>query len=288
MPPLPSLSLHDWSCLRVELVWIYDHAAREQSRRGIFDHREGNWAWYLRRGRVQVESKAGVLTARTGDWMFVPAEIHHHEFSDDAILVSVRFRCQWPSGLGLFDSPPGAVVSGSLFPELEKKAGRLERFVRRHAPGAHWLHQSRLSNFPLFLQIQRLFLEWLEVWFAARVATGAIPARQPGDDRVSKAAQLLDTAPMEAGYPGESLRTTASLSTIQLKRLFKRQLGLTPVQYWERRRLENARLLLESSELPLKALAARLGFTSASHFAAWFKRHIGASPGRYRLQNSHA
>jgi AraC-like DNA-binding protein len=285
MNPSPRLSLHDWSCLRTELVWIYAHAPNPRSRCGMFDHRDGNWAWFICRGEVRVAAKSGELVARTGQWMLPPPTIHRHDFSDDAELISVRFRCRWPSGDNIFNTPEAAVLDGAKFPALEKTARRLERFTRGRFPGAsHHQHLLQAADFPEFLRFQRLFFDWLEAWFEARVETGAILARSEGDERVARCVRLLDDAPLEAGFPSDALPKAGGLSAVQLTRLFRSELKLTPLQYWERRRLETARLHLETTDWPLKEVAAQLGFRSDSHFTVWFKRHMRVSPGVYREQ----
>lgn len=289
MSPSPRLSLHDWSCLRTELVWIYDHEPHPKSRRGTFDHRDGNWSWFIRRGEVRVETRTGEFVARAGQWMLPPAEIHRHDFSDDAELISVRHRCRWPSGDNIFESPAAAVLDGAKFPALEKIARRLERFARGRFPApSHHQHLAQAAEFPEFLRFQRLFLEWVEAWFEARVETGAIPTRQAGDERVARAVRLLDESALESGFPAGALTKAAGLSEVQLARLFRRELKITPLQRWERRRLETAKLHLETTDWPLKEVAARLGFRSDSHFAVWFKRHARTSPGAYREQPRHA
>ena len=288
MNSAPRLTLHDWSNLRTELVWIYDHAPLDQSRHGVFDHRDGNWAWFLRKGEVRVATKTGELIARAGQWVFLPHEIHRHDFSDDAVLISVRFQCRWPSGEDLFLQPAGVVLDGARFPALEKTARRLESFVRRHIPAPHQNQLRHPTEYPGFLRLQRLFLEWIEAWFEARIATGALPARHTGDERVSRATRLLADAPLAEGFPSAALRASTGISEVQLNRLFQKHLQLTPVQFWERRRVEQARVLLETDDLPLKEISARLGFRGNPHFTVWFQRHAQTSPGRYRAQNRSA
>lgn len=286
MSSSPRLSLHDWSCLRTELVWIYDHAPHARSRHGIFDHREDNWSWFMRRGEVRVETSAGKrLVARAGQWMLPPAEMHRHDFSDDAELISVRHRCRWPAGDNIFDAPPAVVLDGVEYPALEKTARRLERFARGRFPApSHHQHLQQAADFPEFLRFQRLFFEWIEAWFEARAAAGATPTRGEGDERVARCVRLLDEAPLAGGFPDAALPRTGGLGSVQIGRLFRRELKLTPLQYWERRRLETARLRLETTDRPVKEVAADLGFRSDSHFTVWFKRHTRLNPGAWREQ----
>lgn len=284
----PHLSLHEWSCLRTELVWIYDHAPNPQACHGVFDHSEGNWAWYLRKGEGRVTTRSGVLTARAGQWLLPPPEIHRHDFSDDAVLISVRFFCQWPSGHNILARHRGLVLDGTRHPALVKTARALARLVGASVPGSHHDHARQAADYPRFLRFQRAFLAWLDAWYQAALAAGATPVRHAGDPRALRAARVLDDAPLDRRFPKTVLRASAGVGAVQLHRLFRKQFGLTPLQYWERRRLGFARLCLETGGSSLKELASQLGFRSDSHFAVWFKRGTSASPGRYRSLHARA
>ena len=174
-------------------------------------------------------------------------------------------RCRWPSGDNLFTAPAAVVFDGADFPMMEKTARKLERFVRGRFPAlSHQQHLMQAAEFTEFLQFQRLFFEWVEAWFAARVATGATPTRQEGDERVARCVGLLDDAPLEKGFPAAALAKAGGLSSVQLTRLFRSELKLTPRQYWERHRLETARLHLETTDWPLKEVAAVKSFCAVS------------------------
>lgn len=80
------------------------------------------------------------------------------------------------------------------------------------------------------------------------------------------------------------LAELAAMSPRNFARAFQRELQLTPMQYVQNARLEQARKLLESSDLPLKVVACRSGFGSARHLRAVFSERIGMTPSQYRLQ----
>lgn len=67
------------------------------------------------------------------------------------------------------------------------------------------------------------------------------------------------------------------------RREFKRHTGLAPYQYVQQLRLEKARRLIGNSSESLEAIAERLGFASAFHLSAAFKKHYGLSPSRWRV-----
>ncbi|QSF46970.1 helix-turn-helix transcriptional regulator [Paenibacillus tianjinensis] len=71
-----------------------------------------------------------------------------------------------------------------------------------------------------------------------------------------------------------------------LTRCMKRVYGLTPMEYLTDYRLEQAKLLLLKTEIPVSAIAERTGFESTAYFSRRFTRKIGISPLRYRKRYS--
>jgi len=80
----------------------------------------------------------------------------------------------------------------------------------------------------------------------------------------------------------DQLGAVVGLSGSRLGHLFRKQVGLTPVQYLERQRLERACQLLEFSARPIHSIAEELGFENPFYFTLRFKRWIGQSPRDYR------
>ncbi|MEM6939992.1 MAG: GlxA family transcriptional regulator [Pseudomonadota bacterium] len=72
------------------------------------------------------------------------------------------------------------------------------------------------------------------------------------------------------------------VSQRQLERQFKKHLGCTVVQFGLLCRLQNARLLLISTDLSVREIATASGFNTLSHFAYSFGRFFGRRPSEYR------
>ena len=68
-------------------------------------------------------------------------------------------------------------------------------------------------------------------------------------------------------------------------RLFRTFLKTSPMEYVIGLRMKHARILLLNSELPVKAIADRVGYPNAHYFAGEFRRVTGMSPREYRGQN---
>ncbi|WP_290558035.1 GlxA family transcriptional regulator [Aestuariivita sp.] len=72
------------------------------------------------------------------------------------------------------------------------------------------------------------------------------------------------------------------VSQRQLERQFKKHVGCTVVQFGLLLRLQNARLLLISTNLSVREIATASGFNTLSHFAYSFGRIFGRRPSEYR------
>ncbi|NEE28495.1 helix-turn-helix domain-containing protein, partial [Streptomyces sp. SID7982] len=77
-----------------------------------------------------------------------------------------------------------------------------------------------------------------------------------------------------AAYAGLSPRTFA--------RRFVRQVGVSPGQWLLQQRIDAARSLLERTDLPVEAVAARVGLSSAVNLRRRFHSAVGTTPGAYR------
>jgi AraC-like DNA-binding protein len=65
-------------------------------------------------------------------------------------------------------------------------------------------------------------------------------------------------------------------------RAFRKEVGVAPLAYLRRRRLEEALQLLESGRYAVTEVASRVGYENASAFAAAFRDQFGVSPSRAR------
>ncbi|MFJ6720059.1 MULTISPECIES: GlxA family transcriptional regulator [unclassified Streptomyces] len=78
------------------------------------------------------------------------------------------------------------------------------------------------------------------------------------------------------------LAAHARMSLRTFTRRFRDEVGMTPVQWLTGQRLDLARQLLESSDLPVDLVAHRSGFGSASSLRQHMRATLGISPIAYR------
>ena len=93
--------------------------------------------------------------------------------------------------------------------------------------------------------------------------------------------RMLDHLDQNLGLP--ELAESVGLSPKRLNDVFTAALGCTPGRWRTLQRVKQAKVLLRQSELSVTDIALRCGFASSQYFATTFKRHVGSTPGRYRL-----
>jgi AraC-like DNA-binding protein len=72
------------------------------------------------------------------------------------------------------------------------------------------------------------------------------------------------------------------LSDQHLIRSFRGELGITPIDYLRRYRIEQAKVLLKEGEKNITEIASAVGFSTSSYFARVFRREVGMSPSAYQ------
>jgi AraC-like DNA-binding protein len=93
--------------------------------------------------------------------------------------------------------------------------------------------------------------------------------------------ELLDLRVSQCGTQ-EQVADAVGLSASQLQRRFSKAIGRTIVQELLRKRLEEAKRLLCTTELPVADLVPRLGLRSKAYFHKVFQAHVGMTPIEYR------
>lgn len=80
----------------------------------------------------------------------------------------------------------------------------------------------------------------------------------------------------------ESLQKVANMSKSSLTRMFKTELGISPMEYVITQRLQRAKELLRMTK-SVKESCFGSGFTDVNYFVRLFKSREGVTPGAYML-----
>ena len=115
-----------------------------------------------------------------------------------------------------------------------------------------------------------------------------MPRRDDGQDRFVPPPDALDGL---LAWAGDRLGTPLSVGDLAahagvsprtLARRFADRLGTSPGAWLLARRVAEARRLLAETDLPVEAIASRVGLTSAVNLRRRFRDQVGTTPGAYR------
>ncbi|ODN71897.1 GlxA family transcriptional regulator [Methylobrevis pamukkalensis] len=112
--------------------------------------------------------------------------------------------------------------------------------------------------------------------FAARV-------RPPQhEDAAIAAAQIWAADNYAAPNPVAGMTRRSQLAPRTFKRRFQAATGYAPLDYVQSLRIEEAKQMLEMTDVPIDAVAQEVGYTEPAAFRRLFKRATGISPLQYR------
>jgi transcriptional regulator GlxA family with amidase domain len=87
-----------------------------------------------------------------------------------------------------------------------------------------------------------------------------------------------------ASAPVAAMIQLSGLAERTFVRRFRQATGMTPLDYIQALRLEEAKQMLETSDLPVEAIANEVGYEETSFFGRLFRRDVGLTPAQYRLR----
>lgn len=102
-----------------------------------------------------------------------------------------------------------------------------------------------------------------------------------GNPELGRAIAAITDRP-EAEHTLQSLADVAGMSRATFAEQFRKTFGRTPMGFVKEVRLRRAARFLSATDLPVKAIAGRVGYSSRSHFSRSFKSMMGADPASYR------
>ena len=79
----------------------------------------------------------------------------------------------------------------------------------------------------------------------------------------------------------DALAAITGLSTVYFRKLFTSIMGVSPITYVHRFRIEKAKEMLKSDYGTLSDIAQSLGYPSLYDFSRDFKKHVGVAPSKY-------
>ena len=119
----------------------------------------------------------------------------------------------------------------------------------------------------------------------ALVHTCVLPTLQSIDEQ-SGLAQVIKTCidhhMQDSDLSVSKIADILSLPLSKITKVFQRAFGIGPHVYITHQKISNSKLLLQSTDLPIKTIAETMGFSDSNYFFYFFKKNTGMSPGMFR------
>lgn len=135
------------------------------------------------------------------------------------------------------------------------------------------------------MQVARInLIDWHEIGqqpFARLARTRQV------EDAVIARCQIWIAGHYQEPNPVRNLVHQSGLTERTFKRRFQQATGMSPLEYVHALRLEEAKQMLEASELPIEAIANEIGYEDAGYFNRLFRRKVNLTPAQYRRRFGH-
>ena len=210
----------------------------------------GDFALYYLHVYEEFKNEAGILDAYD-----FPSEIE----ADEVDMAAFAAICHTYQGAALPSSDPNA---------YDNTASMTDSMERYHKLPLH--DKMRLRGFALLL--------------FSRFVRYAQPRVWTDDERIIRVVSHINEHIAEA-ITLDELASIGCVTKSYLIRLFTHTMGMSPVRYINRKKMERAQLMLLTEQVPVKEVAYRLGFSDHSYFIRLFRQTVGMSPQEYRRRN---
>lgn len=236
--------------------------------------------WRIWPNRLNVFAwQSGLSPRRAGQLMFFPPDVETGAMTDhgaDNRSLSLRIDNDW------FEEVSGT-SSQNLAPEpeacLDFRDLNIEHAMRRMT--AELLTPSPYSKIVIESCSASVVAD-----LALRFAHGKINWQHSRDTLSDKRIRHIEEFILnyDNGVPTlTEIANDLDLTVGYLRKIYRNTTGRTLFSLIEELRLERARGLLADSNVPLKVVAHRLGYCTASAFSFAFRKVTGVTPRQYRL-----
>jgi transcriptional regulator GlxA family with amidase domain len=139
---------------------------------------------------------------------------------------------------------------------------------------------SRLAGLEAAMQLARVYLvDWHDV---GQQPYARLSSTRQSDDAVISRCQVWLADNYREPNPVAAMTRVSGLNGRTFVRRFKQATGMSPLEYVHRVRLEEAKQMLEATDLPVAAIALEVGYEDEGFFVRLFKRSVDMTPGQYR------
>lgn len=223
----------------------------------------------------------------SGEGRFQIQELHFDVKSNDLIIINPNVLHTETASNG---SPLEYIVLGLDGADFLGKGSKDLRFC--HFPCADLSKDILFYLQEILIELkeeqpysENISLGWLYVLVAKlqRYRELTLTVKSPGKTTLESAQikRYIDNH-FKEDISLDSLANVAHLNKFYLSHIYKRDHGISPINYLIERRIRESKFLLRDTDYSVSQIAQFIGFSSPSYFSQCFNRVEGISPRAYR------
>lgn len=261
--------------------------------RRIFDHE----LVLVTRGQCDILLDGREQSLKAPAFIVIPPNHLHATFQRNRHLFRICIHFDWipgpqpvPEGICVFHPArisPERIHPAPAFVPRRILQGSLSDLATISNLAATLLERQKSTNPTLHLTCNALLLEILYRVLGESDSPPSLPRPAPAA-RLAHEVRLLLQKQTDQNKSVQTTLESLGFSYAHLCRLFRRHYGITPVDYLNALRIEQAKTLLSDEGLSMVDVARRVGFNHAHYFSRMFRRQTGQNPSDYREQKTNA
>lgn len=221
---------------------------------------------FLRQGKGTVTVNGRSFAVKKGDVFFLPKNRSHSYTTDK----SDPWIADWFVA-------EGELAHKMLELYLPKNCYLVENF------NAEYLFSGIRDLYDSYCDKIELFVKYTTLLYCSFVVDINTFLSGDSDNVAYKVKYYIDYN----SHENVSVKTVADklhYSVNYIIRSFKKEFGMTPAQYYIKRKIELAEMYLRTNDETISEISDKLHFVDQHYFANAFKRQTGMTPSRYRAQ----
>ena len=252
---------------------------------------EGFELIFLLEGATAYEFQgSGVLELSGGQFILVPANARHRGRQDvrmPSVLCGILFQ-------------PGRRNAEENSPFTASELARMSRLFCKWPAAVRTMNRELRSLIMRLAEAVRAFRQCPSspvskpqlrsmICMAIIGATQLLTSRErAGATELVAAARVFLREPHGDSIRMNDLASHLGLSRARMFEVFKNETGLSPNDYLQRHRIEQAKALIAKSRKSITEIAMTCGFGSSQYFSRVFRKYCGATPRAHRQEKSHS
>lgn len=213
----------------------------------------------LTKGKIDFKSNDGELCANEGNIIFLPKKSFYEAVFRIEFGAVENYLINFETDKVLLKGEKPMLVSESASPD---EVTMFEKIVEGgySSDGSAFKRKGML-----YLLMDSIFNDNAE-------------EESESDKVLNKAKRMLQS---NQNYSMGEIARECCVSESGLRKIFKKKIGISPVQYKIDEKITRAKYLLESTDKSLEEISEVLNFFDTAHFCRIFQKYTGMSPGRY-------